>query len=72
MYNAPIFMHSKQGKKRPFHTISTHFNTNLTTDPQKQKKYTIHKTLMFKHLPKCVLKSLNFFVKIFGGYKKKL
>lgn len=27
MYNAPIFMHSKQGKKRPFHTISTNFNT---------------------------------------------
>lgn len=31
-------MHSKQGKKRPFHTFSTHFSTNLTTDPQKSKK----------------------------------
>ena len=31
-------MHSKQGKKRPFHTISTHFSTNLTTDSQKTKK----------------------------------
>lgn len=38
MYNAPIFMHSKQGKKRPFHTISTHFNTNLTPGPQKNQK----------------------------------
>lgn len=36
MYNAPIFMHSKQGKKRPFHTISTHFNTNFSPAPKKQ------------------------------------
>lgn len=40
MYNAPIFMHSKQGKKRPFHTISTNFSTNLTPDPQKKQKIT--------------------------------
>lgn len=33
-------MHSKQGKKRPFHTISTHFSINLTPDPQKNKKIT--------------------------------
>lgn len=39
MCNAPIFMHSKQGKKkRPFHTISTHFNTNLTPASQKNQK----------------------------------
>ena len=62
----------RRAKKRLFHIISTHFNTPLTTDPQKPKKYTIYKMLMFKHLPKRVLKSLNFFVKIFGGYKKKL
>ena len=31
-------MHSKQGKKRPFHTISTNFSTNLTPDPQKNQK----------------------------------
>ena len=32
-------MHSKQGKKkRPFHTISTHFSTNLTPDLQKNQK----------------------------------
>ena len=40
MCNAPIFMHSKQVKKRPFHTISTHFSTNLTPDPQKKTKIT--------------------------------
>lgn len=46
MYNAPDFMNSKQGKlctvsrakKRPFHTISTHFNTNLTPASQKKQK----------------------------------
>lgn len=38
MCNAPIFMHSKQVKKRPFHTISTHFSTNLTPASQKTKK----------------------------------
>ncbi len=38
MYNAPIFMHSKQGKKRPFHTISTHFNINFTPASQKNQK----------------------------------
>ena len=44
-------MHSKQGKKkRPFHTISTHFSTNLTPDPQKNKNHTIHKSLTIKCL----------------------
>ncbi len=38
MCNAPIFMHSKQGKKRPFHTTSTHFSINLTPGPQKNQK----------------------------------
>ena len=38
MYNAPDFMHNKQVKKRLFHTISTHFSTNLTPDLQKKQK----------------------------------
>ena len=38
MCNAPIFMHSKQVKKRPFHTTSTHFSINLTPDLQKNQK----------------------------------
>lgn len=42
MCNAPIFMHSKQVKKTTvphhLHTISTHFSTNLTPDPQKNQK----------------------------------
>lgn len=47
-------MHSKQGKKRPFHTISTHFNTNLTPASQKTKNHTIRKSLTIKHLLKYV------------------
>lgn len=52
-------MHSKQGKlctvsrakKRPFHTISTHFNTNLTPASQKKtKNHAIHKSLTIKCL----------------------
>ena len=67
-----IFMHSKQGQKT---TVPHHLHTLQHKPhyrPTKTKKHTIYKTLMFKYLPKCVLKSLNFFFKIFGGYKKKL
>lgn len=43
-------MHSKQGKKRPFHTISTHFSINFTPASQKNKNHTIHKSLTIKYL----------------------
>lgn len=65
-------MHSKQGKKAaiPHHLHKLQHKPHPR--PTKTKKYTIYKPLMFKHLPKRVLKSLIFFVKIFGRYKKKL
>lgn|GEM_PF-5515054 len=43
-------MRSKQGKKRPFHTISTNFNTPRTPASQKNKNYTIRKSLTIKCL----------------------
>lgn len=38
MCNAPILCIISRSKKRLFHTISTHFNKNLTPDPQKKQK----------------------------------
>lgn len=38
MCNAPILCIISRSKKRLFHTISTHFSTNLTPDSQKNQK----------------------------------
>lgn len=38
MCNAPILCIISRSKKRLFHTISTHFSTNLTPGPQKNQK----------------------------------
>lgn len=54
MCNAPIFMHSKQGKKNDRSTPSPH--TSTKTSPQtykKTKNHTICKSLMFNYLPNC-------------------
>ena len=66
-------MHSKQGKKNDRSTPSPH--TSAQTSPQTHKKtknHTIRKSLKIKYLLNHVEKSLIFFAKIFGGYKKKL
>ena len=51
MCNAPIFMHSKQGKKNDRSTPPPH--TSAQTSPQAHKKtknHTIHKSLKIKCL----------------------
>ena len=51
MCNAPIFMHSKQGKKNDRSTPSPH--TSAQTSPQtykKTKNHTIRKSLKIKYL----------------------
>lgn len=50
MCNAPIFMHSKQGKKT---TVPHHLHKLQHTSPQAHKKtknHTIHKSLKIKYL----------------------
>lgn len=51
MYNAPIFMHSKQGKKTTvphhLHTLQHKLHPSLT---KKTKNHTIHKSLTIKCL----------------------
>lgn len=51
MYNAPIFMHSKQGKKTTvphhLHTLQHKLHPSLT---KKNKNHTIHKSLTIKCL----------------------
>ena len=50
MCNAPIFMHSKQGKKT---TVPHHLHKLQHTSPQahkKSKNHTIHKSLTIKCL----------------------
>lgn len=65
-------MHSEQGQKTTVpHLLHTLQHKPHPRPTKKTKNHTIHKSLTIKCLLNYAKKSLIFFAKIFGGYKKK-